>query len=134
MNSYLLDTNICIYYLKGLYNLDSIIKEIGLENCYISEITIAELKYGIENSDKDKKEINKKIILDFIDSIQILPIINCLDIYAKEKVRLRKSGNIIDDFDLLIGSTSVANDIILVTRNLDHFTRMENIKLENWIK
>lgn len=35
MKNYLLDTNICVYYIKGLYQLDTKIKEIGLENCYI---------------------------------------------------------------------------------------------------
>ncbi len=132
MNKFLLDTNICIYYLKGLYNLESKIKEVGLENCFISEITIAELKYGIENS--ENKEENMEIIQDFIESIQILPIISSFEVYAKEKVKLRKQGKIIDDFDLLIGSTAVANNLILVTRNINHLNRIDNIKIENWIE
>lgn len=45
---YLLDTNICIFLLRGEYNVDKKIDSVGLENCYISEITIAELKYGAE--------------------------------------------------------------------------------------
>ncbi len=129
MTKYLLDTNICIYYLKGMHDLKNKIKDIGLDNCFISEITIAELKYGIENS--EKKEENELIIKEFIDSIQILPIISCLDIYAKEKVRLKKSGMILDDFDLLIGCTAIANDLILVTRNIEHFNRLEKLKIEN---
>jgi len=52
---YLLDTNICIYYLKGLYNLKEKINVVGNENCYISEITVAELKFGVENSEQKKK-------------------------------------------------------------------------------
>jgi tRNA(fMet)-specific endonuclease VapC len=131
MIKYLLDTNICIYYLKGMFNLDIVIKNIGLDNCFISEITIAELKYGIENS--EKKEENEITVKEFIDSIQILPIISCLDIYAKEKVRLKKIGMLVDDFDLLIGSTAIANNLTLVTRNIEHFNRIENLKIENWI-
>lgn len=45
---YLLDTNICIHLLRGKYNVDSKIDSVGLGNCYISEITVAELKYGAE--------------------------------------------------------------------------------------
>ena len=47
---YLLDTNICIYYLKNKHGIDKRIKDTGLNNCNISEITIAELKFGIEKS------------------------------------------------------------------------------------
>jgi len=47
---YLLDTNICIYYIKGLYDLDRKFEAVGPENCFISEITVAELKFGVENS------------------------------------------------------------------------------------
>jgi len=74
---YLLDTNICIYYMKGLYELNDKIKGIGSENCYISEITLAELKFGVENSERKKKN---KIALDFfINGIKIVPIYNSLD-------------------------------------------------------
>ena len=50
MKKYLLDTNICAYFLNGKFNLESKIDKVGLENCLVSEITIAELKYGIEKS------------------------------------------------------------------------------------
>jgi tRNA(fMet)-specific endonuclease VapC len=52
---YLLDTSTCVFFLRGKLNLDQIIKEKGLENCFISEITVFELKYGAENSDNPKK-------------------------------------------------------------------------------
>lgn len=38
---YLLDTNICVYFLNGKFNLQQKIDEVGIENCYVSEITIA---------------------------------------------------------------------------------------------
>jgi len=43
---YLLDTNICVFLLRGKLKLDDLIKEFGRENCFISEITVAELRYG----------------------------------------------------------------------------------------
>ena len=52
---YLIDTNICIYYLKGKFNLQNKFNKIGKEHCYISEITVAELKYGAENSENPNK-------------------------------------------------------------------------------
>lgn len=132
MNQYLLDTNICIYYLKGLHNLHQKIENIQLSNCYISEITIAELKFGVENSNSSRKQENRQVVENFIDSINILPIISCLDFYAIEKVRLRKNGTPIDEFDLLIGSSAVVNNLIVVTNNEKHFNKISRIEIENW--
>ena len=56
MKKYLLDTNICIHFLKGEFNLQSKIDEVGFENCFISELTIAELLFGVENSSDSKRE------------------------------------------------------------------------------
>ena len=129
---YLLDTNICIYYMKGMYGLDKKLKSVNAENCYISEITLAELKFGVENSKNPEK--NNLALLDFMAEIQVLPIFEAIDFYAKEKARLRKIGRTIDDFDLLIGSTAVELNLTIVTNNVAHFENISNIKLENWIK
>ncbi|MFC5269919.1 type II toxin-antitoxin system VapC family toxin [Adhaeribacter terreus] len=130
MKKYLLDTNICIYYLKGRFGLDKKIAEIGIENCFISEITVAELKFGAENS--ERKEQNRKDISDFISKFSIIPIFSSLEIYAKEKARLRKKGIIVDDFDLSIGATALANGLTVVTNNTKHIGRLKDIEIENW--
>lgn len=129
---YLLDTNIVIFLFKGRYEIDKKIDSIGMSNCFISEITIAELKFGAEKS--NKPEYHRKVVKDFINEIQILPIINVLDTYAKEKNRLEKLGMRIDNFDLLIGATAVVNNLVLVTNNVSHLKRIGNIKLEDWTK
>lgn len=130
MKKYLLDTNICIYFIKGLYTLDKKIESVRPENCFISEITVTELKFGVENS-KHPNE-NRIVLTDFLEGIKIIPIFNSLDHYAKEKVRLKKAGKTIDDFDLLIGSTAVTNNLTVVTNNRKHFDRIKDIKIENW--
>lgn len=130
MKRYLLDTNICIFYLKGKYNLDKKIAEVGEENCFISEITVAEMKYGVENS--KTIEVIRPVVEVFISKFLVIPIYDSLDIYAKEKARLKKKGLMIDDFDLLIGATSINHNMIMVTNNVSHLNRMENINIEDW--
>ena len=130
MTKYLLDTNICIFFLKGLFELDAKIQEVGLENCFISEITVAELKFGAEKS--QKVEQNRLVVSTFISQMNILPIFNSLDFYAQEKNRLQKQGTPIDEFDLLIGATALANDLVLVTNNTRHFKRLTDIQIEDW--
>jgi tRNA(fMet)-specific endonuclease VapC len=102
----------------------------GEENCYLSEITIAELKYGVENS--KQKEKNRKTHEEFQAKFKILPVFPALDIYAQEKARLKTKGRILDDFDLLIGATAIYNNLTLVTRNVSDFERLNEIAIENW--
>jgi tRNA(fMet)-specific endonuclease VapC len=130
LKQYLLDTNICIYFLKGQFDLHLKIKSIGEENCYLSEITIAELKYGAENS--IQKDTNRKNLEAFQSKFDIIPIFPSLDIYAKEKARLKTKGKILDDFDLLIGATAIFNNLTLVTRNVSDFDRLEDIEIDDW--
>lgn len=130
MKKYLLDTNICAYFLNGKFNLEAKIEEVGIENCFVSEITIAELKYGVEKS--TLKEKNRKTLIKFQSKFDVIPIFPSLDIYAKEKVRLKTKGKILDDFDLLIGSTAIFYNLTLVTKNVSDFDRLENIEIEDW--
>ncbi|MEQ8907153.1 PIN domain-containing protein [Ekhidna sp.] len=69
---YPLDTNICIYLFRGKFQIDQKIIDQGVRNCAISEITLAELVYGPENSSKPKKHL--QIISDFTSQIPVLPI------------------------------------------------------------
>ena len=130
MRKFLLDTNICIYFIKGQYDLHRKITAVGEENCLLSEVTIAELKYGIENS--VQKEKNRKNTEAFIAKFDILPIFPVLDIYAKEKARLKTKGRMLDDFDLLIGTTAIFNNLTLVTKNISDFDRLDGIVIEDW--
>ncbi len=128
---YLLDSNICIHFFRDKFDIDKKLETIGLKNCAISEITLAELIVGAEKSNNPTK--NHGIIEIFVKQLTVLPIFGIIPFYAKEKVRLQKQGNMINDFDLLIGSTSVENGMIMVTENVREFERIKNIKIENWV-
>ncbi len=129
---YLLDSNICIHFFRGKFGLIDKLSAIGLENCAISEITLAELVFGAENSDAPEK--NHELIDKFVDQLTIIPIFDSIRTYGQEKARLRKKGEMISDFDLLIGCTSVEKGLIMVTENIREFQRIRDIKIENWIE
>ena len=111
--------------------LEKKFETLSSEECFISEITLAELKVGVEKSINPEK--NRKVLNNFLSGVQILPIFHALDLYAKEKARLQKSGTPIDDFDLLIGVTSVYHNLVMVTNNTKHFKGIKNIEIEDWI-
>jgi tRNA(fMet)-specific endonuclease VapC len=131
LKRYLLDTNIAIFYMKGRFGLQQRFRSAGVENCFISEITLAELKFGVENSPTHAR--TQAMLDNFLTGVKVLPIFHALDLYAKEKARLRKTGTPVDDFDLLIGVTAVTHGLIMVTNNKRHFERINNIQLEDWI-
>ncbi len=83
---YLLDTNICIHFFRGKFNLIEKFEAVGLENCAISEITLAELVYGAECSSNPQK--NHAIIEKFTTLVTILPIFDSIGKYGIEKNRL----------------------------------------------
>lgn len=135
MKRYLLDTNICIFLLRGQYDIAKRLDEVGLENCYISEITEAELKYGAELGRRKGLKQRTEQLQEFLDFIQVLPIGDAIDLYASEKARLRLAGTPVDDdFDLLIGCTAIVNDMVMVTENFKHFKHFADIRLENWVE
>ena len=128
---YLLDSNICIHFFRGKFNIIEKLSKVGIENCAISEITLAELVFGAEKSSNPKK--NHKIIQQFISQLTIIPIYDAIMTYDKEKACLQSLGKSISDFDLLIGCTSIKNNLVMVTENVNEFDRIEKIKIENWV-
>lgn len=131
MRQYLLDTNICAFILRGKFGVSSHLMNVGIDNCHISMITYVELYYGAMNSSAIDK--NLKQLQLFVDGIDVLPIDDAIPFYAKEKVRLRKAGTPIDDFDLLIGATAKAHNMTLVTENIKHLGKIEGLTIENWV-
>ena len=135
MEKYLLDTNICIFLLRGKYDIDKKIDRVGLENCYISEITVAELKYGAELGRRQGLRRRQQDLDKFISSIHVLPITGALDLFASEKARLRSAGTPAEDnFDLLIGCSAIAHGMTMITENLKDFKNFSGIRIENWIE
>jgi tRNA(fMet)-specific endonuclease VapC len=133
MMRYLLDTNICVFYLRGTLQFNRFVEEPWRETCCISEVTVLELRYGAENSNVPER--HHQAVDLFLQELTVIPIATAIDTYAKEKVRFRKMGTPLhDEFDLIIGSSAIANNLILVTDNVKHFINFDGIKIDNWSK
>ena len=136
MSRYLLDTNICIHLMKGDFDLDNKVEQVGLRNCFISELTIAEMLYGIANSAADRQTSNRQKLDRFLllfPKNRRLALSDVLETYAAQKAHLKRIGRLQGEFDMLIGSTALAHGLTLVTRNVKHFDNIANLALENWI-
>jgi len=131
MIQYLLDTNICVFYLRGKLSFNQVLTNNWRSICCISEITVLELYYGAKNSNNPEK--HRQAVDFFLENIIVLPVSSCTAMYAQNKVYFCKMGKPLhDEFDLIIGSTATANHLTLVTDNVKHFKDFPSLKIENW--
>lgn len=131
-NKYLLDTNICIALLRGNRDIAQKLIKLGEGSCFLSVITLYELMFGAYYSQHEEQEVPK--VKEFVKRFPIVSLLDAAEEYAVIKTRLRSSGILIDEFDLLIAATALSKDYILVTDNVKHFRRIADLKIENWIK
>ncbi|MCD6336107.1 MAG: type II toxin-antitoxin system VapC family toxin [Candidatus Latescibacteria bacterium] len=130
--SYLLDTDICIYWLNGREEIKRKVKEVGENDLNMAIITLGELRYGAYYSERGDR--NLKRIDDFLGKIKVIPLNEAsMDKFGQIKADLRRQGKVIEDLDMLIASVAIVKDCILVTNNTNHFKRISGLKLENWL-
>jgi len=129
--TYVLDTDTLIYFLKNHPQVCQRIAEHDPEQLATTRINASELLYGAYNSNNveaalrlQRRLLNELTILEYTAE--------AAEIYAKEKARLRRQGQLIADMDMLIASICVAGQHVLVSNNTKHFQRIEDLRLENW--
>lgn len=128
---YIIDTNICIYWLKGNKTIEKKILGMGFENIGTTIITLAELYYGAYKS--AKVEANLENLQRLETEIEILQTSSEVGKhFGNIKADLVKMGEIIEDADILIASIVMDNKAVLVTNNQRHFGRIEGLLTENW--
>ena len=132
MKKFLLDSDTCISFIRGNQNVKKSIALASSENCFLSEITEAELRFGAERCNRRQREHG---VVDLLcEKFTVLPITEVIRTFAAEKARLWTIGQKIADFDLFIGATVLYHGLILVTNNTRHFERMPSIRRENWMQ
>ena len=130
----MLDTNICIYIIKQkppdvierFYQTE--ISQIG-----ISSITLSELFYGVSKS--SKPEQNQIALTQFMAPLYILSYDDeAAQYYGLLRAYLEKQGRPIGSLDMLIAAHALSTNCVLVTNNEKEFSRVPNLKIDNWVK
>ncbi|MBI2529624.1 MAG: type II toxin-antitoxin system VapC family toxin [Candidatus Diapherotrites archaeon] len=125
----LIDTDVAVDYLKGNPRIVQVLS--SEQEVFITSITLAELFYGVHNSDDIEKHKSK--LLDFLSQVRVLNLdYNSCELFGRIKSRLKKSGNIVGDLDLIIASIALSNGFALTTNNISHFQKIEELKVENY--
>jgi len=131
--SYLLDTNICIYLIKQSYpSVQQRFEQHPIEEIFISSITVYELLYGAEKSQQGEK--NRNNLKRFCEQFMVIDF-NWQTAVTTAHIRyqLEKRGQPIGSYDLQIAGIALTHDMILVSNNLKEFSRIQHLKLENWL-
>jgi len=129
---YFLDTDICIYFLKGSFpGIKKRLMENRPGDIKIASVVKAELLFGAEKSQNAKK--NRQRIETFLSHFKVVPFgDNEAQIYAKTRMQLKKQGSPIGANDMLIAATVIANEGTLVTNNEKEFRKVKGLKVQNW--
>lgn len=130
---YLVDTDWVIHYLREESGIVQTLKSLmAKRECLaISLVTYGELWEGIQYS-RDP-ESHKKELIKFLNAgVSIVGLnIEILKIFGEERGRLRKSGTMIGDLDLLIASTCKAKNATLLTNNEKHYKFVSGLKFRS---
>ena len=129
--TYLLDTCICIALIKRMPSVVDRIRFVGVDNCKISVVTLAELYFGAFKSGLKKHFEDVEVIKNLFEQYDIT---DSLSEYGDIRWQLERSGRKIDHFDLLIGATALHEHLVVVTGNTNHFERIPNLRIENWME
>lgn len=130
MAKYLLDTCVCISMFRNEGKVRETLQKVGIENCYISEITVAELYFGLAKSTDKKRKLED--IKEVQHLFRVIPAYSSFKEYGEIRHSLEHTGQRVDQFDLLIGATALHHEMTLVTSNVKHFERMDELVIENW--
>ena len=124
---YLVDTDWAIDYTNGRRQVVERFDELLPLGVGMSIVSLAELYEGVLGAaDQQDAERGLQTFLDSIDEVIPLDDPVCR-IFARERRRLRESGNRLPDLDLLIGSTAIYHRLTLLTNNRKHFERMQDL-------
>ncbi len=130
--TYLLDTDTCVFWLRGHVSVRDRLIEAREHGVYMSVITEAELRFGAASS--SRPDANHEAIDRFAIEVASVGIdAPVATRFGAIKAELRRQGTPLADFDLLIAATALSRDLTLVTNNTAHFTRIPDLRLENWV-
>jgi len=124
---YLLDTDTCVFWLKGNEHIEQKVLAVGIDNVALSFINVSELYYGAYKSQRVEANLAmvRRLTTESDETIS--------EMFGELKATLESAGTIIDDADLYIAACSVVHGLTLVTNNTKHFKRIKGLRLQNWV-
>ena len=128
---YLLDTDTLIDLCRGRFPLQDRVAAVGIKNCVISEISLAELYVGVYKSKNPRLEKEAGFVAE---TFAVATVSSAIKSYAQIRAQLEQKGERLDTMGLFIAATALVNGCTLVTHNTRHFSRIPGLQLEDWLE
>ncbi|MBI2464520.1 type II toxin-antitoxin system VapC family toxin [Candidatus Shapirobacteria bacterium] len=122
--SYIIDSDILIWLLKKKTKVVELLESIDMSERGTSIICIGEVLEGLNT--EQIIELTK-----FFGSLRIYDVnLDVIFRFAELRKTLRRKGLLLENMDLLIAATCLANNLTLVTGNVKHFKRIKGLKIK----
>ena len=129
---YMLDTDTCSFIIRGTSDiLNQHVKEHKHSLC-ISAITLAELLFGVAKKESQRLADSVGLFQQLVEIRPWTP--EAAEHYASIRNHLEKSGQPIGNMDMLIAASALAENAVLITNNISHFSRVPNLNIKNWLE
>lgn len=128
---YLVDTNVCIAWLKGDRAVRDAWRAVDPEEVLLSSVVRAELIFGARKS--QRVAANLRLLDALFSALASAPFDDrAAEQYGALRAHLTAQGQLIGPNDLMIAATALALDATVVTRNAREFTRVAGLRVEAW--
>jgi tRNA(fMet)-specific endonuclease VapC len=125
---YLLDTSWIINVLAGRGDTAAYHRNLPLDRIAVSFVSVGEM-YEVAFAYANP-EAHLVSFRQFLAPFTLLTLTDpIMEQFAETRAFLRRRGEIISDFDILIGATALHHKLTLLTYNTKHFARIPHLKL-----
>jgi predicted nucleic acid-binding protein len=126
--TYLIDTDWLINVFVGVPSAVQAVRALPTEEVGVSIVSHGEVFEGAFGFPDTQDRLER--YRAFLGQYSTIPLSGpIMEIFGSVRSDLRRSGQRISDFDLLIGATAVHHNLIVLTRNVRHFTRIPGLQL-----
>ena len=131
----MLDTNTLVYVLNRRPQHQTVVERYDAADprlTCISSITLAELRFGVEQS--ALREVTQAKLDRLAAALTVLPFeARAAHAYGVLRAQLQKAGKLIGPLDMLIAGHAISHGALLVTNNVREFSRVPGLRTENWL-
>jgi tRNA(fMet)-specific endonuclease VapC len=129
---FLLDTNVCTGILTGRSpKAIEKLRQLAPTEVRMCSVVRAELQFGARNS--SRVEANLRLLETFLSPFTGVAFDDgAANYYGRIRADLHRAGKLIGPNDLLIAAMALANDLVLVTRNVKELGRVPGLRWEDW--
>lgn len=121
----ILDSTFLVDVLRGEGTVEELLGEVDTSGPpFVTSVTIMELYEGIYLAESTERE--RAIVEELLDGVNEIPFDRaCAKRAGQINAELVTTGQPVDETDVMIAATALDYDLPVVTRNVDHFDRIE---------